>query len=75
MRSLYNASIVGQILFCILLISMVNQVNAETPIENKPKVEKTETNPCWYVELFTFDTIGAPKHNIVIPKKCEDQYV
>jgi hypothetical protein len=52
---------------------MVNQVNAETPIENKPKAEKTETNPCWYVESFTFDTIGAPKHDAVVPKKCEDE--
>lgn len=70
MRRLCNASIVGQILFCILLISIVHQVNAETHIENNPRVE---TNPCWYVESFTFDTIGAPKHNAVIPKKCEDQ--
>ena len=73
MRRLCNASIVGQILFCILLISIVHQVNAETPIENKPKAEKTETNPCWYVESFTFDTIGAPKHDAVVPKKCEDE--
>lgn len=72
MRQLQNGSI-AIIVLLISIIMITIQVKAETPIENKPKVEKTETNPCWYVELFTFDTIGAPKHDAVVPKKCEDE--
>jgi|TARA_B110000914_G_C15053188_1_gene260589 hypothetical protein len=72
MRQLQNGSI-AIIVLLISIIMITIQVKAETPIENKPKAEKTETNPCWYVESFTFDTIGAPKHDAVVPKKCEDE--
>ena len=49
------------------------KVQAETPIEIKPKANNTKSDPCWYVETFTFDTMGAPKHDAITPKKCEDE--
>jgi hypothetical protein len=72
MRQLQNGSI-AIIVLLISIIMITIQVQAETPIEIKPKANNTKSDPCWYVETFTFDTMGAPKHDAVTPKKCEDE--